>query len=356
MLEANKLNITPETNLAWLLKACFKTHVDTSIVFVASVSLSLARKTSWNSARAFFDARRTFLKHSSFFMKMNNSAACRHVIYTKCDCLIRPPREIASMKDFPSWIAFSDSRPCARLTVKLSPFSENCRWQSLHLLSIYILLLSVCVSVRYRFSRQPLNRLLWNLAGVFDVVSERQLSILVSNGCIINDLSHKLCVGRSVTSDRYKKPKLRRHNALVSLHFNPTSNIWRQKHWTNWRAAGGERRVINCHASTVFNGRAQLVYILLLSVCMFVRYRFSRQPLNRLLWNLARVFDMMSERQLSILVSNGCIINDLLHKLCDNSLIMHPLDTKMLSCLSDIISKTRAKFQNKRFSGCRKKR
>ena len=89
---------------------------------------------------------------------------------------------------------------------------------------VYILLLSVCVSVRYRFSRQPLNRLLSNLAGVFDMMSERQLSILVSNGCIINDLLHKLCVGRSVTSDRYKKPKLRRHNALVSLHFNPTSN------------------------------------------------------------------------------------------------------------------------------------
>ena len=92
--------------------------------------------------------------------------------------------------------------------------------------------------------------------------------------------------------------------------------IWRQKHWINWRAGGGERRVINSHASTVFNGRAQLVYILILSVCVSVRYRFSRQPLNRLLSNLAGVFDMMSERQLSILVSNGCIINDLLHKLC----------------------------------------
>ena len=125
--------------------------------------------------------------------------------------------------------------------------------------NLYII--TQCVSVRYRFSRQPLNRLLWNLAGVFDLVSERQLNILMSNGCKINDLSHKLCMDQSVTSDIYKKPKLRRHNTLVSLHFNPTSNIWHQKHWTNWRAAGGERRVINCHASTVFNGRAQLVLL-----------------------------------------------------------------------------------------------
>ena len=126
--------------------------------------------------------------------------------------------------------------------------------------------------VRYRFSRQPLNRLFWNLARVFDMMSERQLSILVSNGCIINDLSHKLCVGRSVTSDRYKKPKLRRHNALVSLHFNPTSNIWRQKHWTNWRAAGGEQQVIKSIASTVFNGWAQLVITKFCKSCKITYY------------------------------------------------------------------------------------
>ena len=155
---------------------------------------------------------------------------------------------------------------------------------------VYILLLSVCMFVRYRFSRQPLNRSFWNLARVFDMMSERQLSILVSNGCIINDLSHKLCVGRSVTSDRYKKPKLRRHNALVSLHFNPTSNIWRQKHWTNWRAAGGERRVINSHASTVFNGRAQLVYLYYYSVfvCPLPFFSATAEPfalkLGRRLW------------------------------------------------------------------------
>ena len=106
----------------------------------------------------------------------------------------------------------------------------------------FLYIITQCLFVRYRFSRQPLNRLLWNLTRVFDMVSERQLSILVSNGCIINDLSHKLCVGRSVTSDRYKKPKLRR---------------WRQKHWTNWGAAGGERRVINSIVSSVFNGRVQ---------------------------------------------------------------------------------------------------
>ena len=64
------------------------------------------------------------------------------------------------------------------------------------------------------------------------MLRERQLTILVSNGC---DLSHELCIhqrGQSVTSDRYKKPKLRRHNMLSSLDFNSTSNrdfILRQK-------------------------------------------------------------------------------------------------------------------------------
>ena len=56
--------------------------------------------------------------------------------------------------------------------------------------------ISQCLSVRYRFSRQPLNHLLSNLAGVFDMVPERQLSILVSIGCIINELSHKLCISK----------------------------------------------------------------------------------------------------------------------------------------------------------------
>ena len=46
-----------------------------------------------------------------------------------------------------------------------------------------------------------------------------------------------------------------------------------------------------------------------LNVCLCVCYRFSRQPLNRLLWNLTRCFEMVSERQLTILVSIGCVFN-----------------------------------------------
>ena len=47
-------------------------------------------------------------------------------------------------------------------------------------------------------------------------------------GCIIDELLYGLCIyqeGQSVTSDRYKKPKLRRYNALVSLHFHPKSDV-----------------------------------------------------------------------------------------------------------------------------------
>ena len=53
--------------------------------------------------------------------------------------------------------------------------------------------------------------------------------------------------------------------------------------------------------------------IIFLNVCMYVCYRFSRQPLNRLLWNLAWCFEMVPERQLSILVSIGCVIIELSH-------------------------------------------
>ena len=174
----------------------------------------------------------------------------------------------------------------------------------------------VCLSVRYRFSRQPLNRLLWNLAEVFDILSERQLSILVPNGCIINDLWHKLCIfegGQSMTSDRYKKPKLRRHNALVSFPFSSdvirlylTSNMTGDTDGPKWRTVDGEQRPF-------LTGFTASLYII--TQCVSVRYHFSRQPLNHLLWNLAGVFDTVSERQLSILVTNGCIISDLLHKL-----------------------------------------
>ena len=52
----------------------------------------------------------------------------------------------------------------------------------------------ICMYVCYRFSRQPLNRLLWNLAWCFEMVPERQLSILVSIGCVIIELSHNSCM------------------------------------------------------------------------------------------------------------------------------------------------------------------
>ena len=46
----------------------------------------------------------------------------------------------------------------------------------------------------------------------------------------------------------------------------------------------------------------------------------------------------------------------IMHDSCDRSLILHPFDTKMLSCPPDIISKTPAKFQSKWFSDCWEKR
>ena len=49
---------------------------------------------------------------------------------------------------------------------------------------------------------------------------------------------------------------------------------------------------------------------------MYVCYRFSRQPLNRLFWNFAWCFEMGSERQLSILEPIGWIINELSHNSC----------------------------------------
>ena len=57
-----------------------------------------------------------------------------------------------------------------------------------------------------------------------------------------------------------------------------------------------------------------IMYVLYyISQCMYVSYRFSQQPLTRLFWNFAWCFEIMSERQLSILVSIGCIITELWH-------------------------------------------
>ena len=63
-------------------------------------------------------------------------------------------------------------------------------------------------------------------------------------------------------------------------------------------------------------------------------------------------------RQTSVLSlrSVACWRPFFVHELCDNSLIIHLMCSKMLSCLSGTISKHHAKFQSKRFSGCRRKR
>ena len=75
----------------------------------------------------------------------------------------------------------------------------------------------------------------------------------------------------------------------------------------------GDGTLLHSKAPFLTGCTASLYYI---SQCLFVRYRFSRQPLNRLLSNFAYVFNMMSERQLSILGSNTCTINDLPNELC----------------------------------------
>ena len=80
--------------------------------------------------------------------------------------------------------------------------------------------------VRYRFSRQPLNRLIWNFAWCFEMVSERQLTILVTIGCIINELLHKL--GGSGAQNDIETETIWRHNTMSSLHWDRF--IWR--HWS----------------------------------------------------------------------------------------------------------------------------
>ena len=72
--------------------------------------------------------------------------------------------------------------------LELRPRMAYFRYGHILLYPILYFSVFVCLSVRYRFSRQPLNHLPSNLAGVFDMVPERQLSILVSNECIFNDL------------------------------------------------------------------------------------------------------------------------------------------------------------------------
>ena len=96
----------------------------------------------------------------------------------------------------------------------------------------------VCVYVCYRFSRQPLTRLIWNFPGIFVMMSERQLNILVPSGCIINDLSHKSCIFKGPQTTLFDVNGLTNVNgltdvnALVSIRrrngFTHTPIIWRQ--------------------------------------------------------------------------------------------------------------------------------
>ena len=77
--------------------------------------------------------------------------------------------------------------------------------------------------VSYRFSRQPLTRLFWNFAWCFEIMSERQLSILVSIGCIITELWHNKGVWGGLEVTSHKKVKVTQQcNELAWL------NIWRQ--------------------------------------------------------------------------------------------------------------------------------
>ena len=104
-------------------------------------------------------------------------------------------------------------------------------------------LVSVCL---LRFSQQPLNRSLWNLTGVLVVVPERQLSILVSIGCIISDLSLELCIYQG--NNLWRQIDTRNRNCDVTICCLPwflgsTSNkdfILRQK---RWQTNGPLRRV-----------------------------------------------------------------------------------------------------------------
>ena len=126
----------------------------------------------------------------------------------------------------------------------------------------------VCLSVRYRFSRQPLNRLFWNFAWCFEMISERQLSILVPNGCIINELSHKLCIIKQPRMA--SKPKLRRHTArtswfliwrqIMEWSWCKQPGVNRQKHWpkrdkTCRRATSDRRRVAGNGPQATGEGR-----------------------------------------------------------------------------------------------------
>ena len=115
----------------------------------------------------------------------------------------------------------------------------------------------------------------------------------------------------------------------------PVNGNGRRKHWSNqpeirlllraqvcWIVCrivecrvpvSGDGTLLHSKAPFLTGCTASLYYI---SQCLFVRYRFSRQPLNRLFWNLRWASDMMSERELNILGSNAYKINDLPHELC----------------------------------------
>ena len=112
----------------------------------------------------------------------------------------------------------------------------------------------VCEFVSYRFSRQPLTRLFWNFAWCFEIMSERQLSILVSIGCIITELWHNKGVWGGLEV-------IRKWNFIRQCNDFTWCNIWRQiyqRHsWRQtqtlwgqsrriddgWRGKGAKRRV-----------------------------------------------------------------------------------------------------------------
>ena len=87
-------------------------------------------------------------------------------------------------------IICAEFHPINKLSVSLSALSKFAHARFLTGCAASLYYISQCLSVCYRFSRQPLIRLLWNLTRCLEMKSERQLIILVSIGCIFNELSH----------------------------------------------------------------------------------------------------------------------------------------------------------------------